>query len=135
MYEESTYWSPSWVSYSGLVMSNIEDLGKWINAFGTGALLSKESYQAMMTPVRIKKDTPNMGFGLGFAILNSWLIQDPKFGGYSGFFAYLPSQKLSIIVFNTLNSKDSPDNNYSKNIVGELIKKIEPNYLIPKIKK
>lgn len=146
-YEESTYWSPSWVSFSGLVSSNIEDLGKWINAFGSGVLLSKESYQAMMTPVIIKKEhlekalghktrllkdvNPELGFGLGFGILDSWLIQNPAFGGYSGFFAYLPSKKLGIIVYNTLNAQNSTQDNYSQFIVEELAKKLTPDALIP----
>ena len=115
--------------------SNIEDLGKWAQAFGTGALLSKESHQAMITPVRIEKNNPNVGFGMGFATINSWLVQNPTFGGYSGFFAYLPSKKLSIIVYNTLNPKTSADVNYSQLIVGEIVKKIAPDNLMPEIKK
>lgn len=132
IYEDSTYWSPSWTSFSGLVSSNMEDLGKWIHAFGTGTLLSKESYQIMHTPVSIKKGDRERGFALGFVVLNSWFVQIPRFGGYSGYFAYLPEKKLGIVIFNTLNPQNSTEVNYSQMIVTELIENLTPDHLLPK---
>jgi len=63
-------------------------------------------------------------------IMNSWFVQNPRFGGYSGFFACLPSKKISMIVFNTLNPKNSTDINYSQLVVENIIKEIAPDHLI-----
>lgn len=134
IYEDSTYWSPSWTSFSGMMTSNIEDLGKWINAFGTGALLSKESHKIQVTPTSAKKDNASPSFGLGFAIINSWFVQNPRFGGYAGVFAYNPSKKLGIIIFNTLNPENSPETHYSQIIATELVKKLTPDDLLEKKK-
>lgn len=130
IYEDSTYWSPSWTSFSGMMTSTIEDLGKWINAFGTGVLLSKESHKIQITPTSAKKDSASPSFGLGFAIINSWFVQNPRFGGYAGVFAYHPSKKLGIVIFNTLNPENSPETHYSQIIATELVKKLTPDALI-----
>ena len=42
-----------------------------------------------------------IGYGLGVAVGNGWVLQNPVFNGYQGIAAYLPSQQLSIVIDNT----------------------------------
>lgn len=137
VYEDSTYWNPSWTSFSGRLTSNLKDLGRWAKAFGTGELLSKRSYQALSAPTTVGKgnNTKQLYFGLGVGILNTWFVQNPSFAGYSGLFAYLPSKKIRIVVFNTLGPKESSDVNYSQVISSKLSEFLNPEHLIhPRIK-
>ena len=50
LYEESTFWNPSWAAPYGTLISNLKDLSKWAKAFGTGALLSPQSFQEQTKP-------------------------------------------------------------------------------------
>jgi D-alanyl-D-alanine carboxypeptidase len=132
VYEDSTFWNPSWTSYSGLLISDIRDLGVWANAFGQGTLISKLSMQEMIaqTTVGLANNTKEKYYGMGVGIMNGWLVQNPRFGGYNGFMAHLPSKNLSICVVSTMKQNNSPDVNYSQRIVSQLIKEISPDQLL-----
>ena len=76
---------------------------------GSGALLSKSSYQAQTGPNLLGfghaqpgcacvKQTNSYNFGLGIVRTGSWLVETPSFGGYAAAEAYLPSQKIAIAV-------------------------------------
>jgi hypothetical protein len=54
LYEESTFWNPSWTTAEGAVQTtDINDLAKSIEAVGTGKLLSKESSAAQINPTLV----------------------------------------------------------------------------------
>ncbi|WP_458747544.1 serine hydrolase domain-containing protein [Candidatus Nitrosocosmicus sp. T] len=104
VYEESTGWSPSWGLGDGLIMtSTLRDMTTLIKAVGTGKMLSKESASEQVED--LSKGLPGapgqIGYGLGVAIGNGWVLQNPVFNGYEGIAAYLPSQQLSIVIDNT----------------------------------
>ncbi len=104
VYEESTGWSPSWGLGDGLIMtSTLRDMTTLIKAVGTGKLLSKESASKQVED--LSKGLPGapgqLGYGLGVAVGNGWVLQNPVFNGYEGIAAYLPSQQLSIVIDNT----------------------------------
>ncbi len=135
VYEDSTYWDPSWTSYSGAVVSNITDLGKWANAWMTKGLLSQKSLQILRAPdtAGLGKNTSDIYFAMGFAVINHWLVQNPSFGGYSGVFAVLPEKNIVFIAVNTLNESKQPDNtNYSVEFMRELASELAPDYPIPR---
>ena len=51
IYEDATYWDPSWTLARGAVMtSNVADILKSVDAIGAGALLSPELLQAATRP-------------------------------------------------------------------------------------
>lgn len=128
IYEDSTYWSPSWTSYSGIMISNIKDLITWTRALGSGLLISRHAYQEMLAPTTapyIKKD---LYYGLGIIVSNSWIMQDAKFGGYNVTIAYLPSKKIAIAVAATLGPKSSPDIAYSKILLKNIAAYIAPDH-------
>ncbi|MGB6578453.1 MAG: serine hydrolase domain-containing protein [Streptosporangiaceae bacterium] len=112
-YEESTYWNPAWTTPAGAAeTTNIYDMTKTAEGIGSGALLSKSSYQAQTGPNLLGfghaqsgcacvKQTNSYNFGLGIVRTGSWLVETPSFGGYAATEAYLPSEKIAIAVANT----------------------------------
>jgi len=109
-YEESTYWNPAWTTPAGAAeTTNIYDMTKTAEGIGSGALLSKSSYQAQTGPNLLGfghaqsgcacvKQTTTYNFGLGIVRTGSWLVETPSFGGYAAAEAYLPSEKIAIVV-------------------------------------
>jgi CubicO group peptidase (beta-lactamase class C family) len=109
-YEESTYWNPSWTTPAGSAeTTNIYDMTATAQGIGSGALLSKSSYQAQTGPNLLGfghtqsgcacvQQTNTYNFGLGIVRTGSWLIETPSFGGYAAAEAYLPSEKIAIAV-------------------------------------
>ena len=109
-YEESTYWNPAWSTPAGAAeTTNIYDMTATAQGIGSGALLSKSSYQAQTGPNLLGfghaqpgcacvKQTNSYNYGLGIVRTGSWLIETPSFGGYAAAEAYLPSEKIAIAV-------------------------------------
>ena len=131
LYEESTYWNPSWTLARGAIMtSNIYDVGKSAIAIGTGALLSPQSHREQIFPRSLvsRPNRPKVYFGMGVVILaGSWIVQTPLFGGYQGIMAYLPSKKIAIAITSTLGEKSSPSTNYSTLIFQQIGKYLAPS--------
>src|SRR5438105_3741381 len=110
--EESTFWNPQWGTPMGANQTtNIDDMVTTAVKVGTGALLSKSSYEAMTGPNLLgfgkKQDNcaPSCGtqtnvynYGLGVVRSGSWLLQNPLLGGLGAIEAYLPSEKIAIAV-------------------------------------
>ena len=111
-YEEATFWNAQWGTPIGAnETTDISDMATTAAEVGTGALLSKSSYQAMTDPNLLGfghlqpncapscfKQTNLYNFGLGVVRSGSWLLQDPLLSGVGSTEAYLPAQKIAIAV-------------------------------------
>ncbi len=111
-YEESTFWNSQWGTPIGANQTtNIDDMITTAVKVGSGALISKSSYEAMAGQHLLgfgkKQDNcaPSCGtqtnvynYGLGIVRSGSWLLQNPLLGGYGAIEAYLPSKKIAIAV-------------------------------------
>jgi CubicO group peptidase (beta-lactamase class C family) len=109
-YEEATFWNTQWGTPIGAnETTDINDMATTAVKVGTGALLSKSSYQAMTAPNLLGfghaqpncacgKQTNLYNFGLGVVRSGSWLLQNPLLSGEGSTEAYLPSQKIAIAV-------------------------------------
>lgn len=134
VYEDSTYWNPSWVGHSARVTSNLTDMGIWLEAFGTNKFISTQSFQNMIAPtlVGIGGNKPDLYYGLGVIIANSWIVQNPGFAGYTGIIAYLPAKKIAIYITTTNDDiKNRNDEHYSKLIFKDIVKALAPEHQIP----
>jgi CubicO group peptidase (beta-lactamase class C family) len=119
LYEESSFWNPSWTTASDAVMtSDIEDVRKSAIAVGEGTLLSAASHQEQIAPVSLisPPGQPEAYYGIGVFVVNSWVLQNPLFSGYNALMAYLPSKKIAMAVTTTLGPKSSSSTNYSTQI-------------------
>jgi CubicO group peptidase (beta-lactamase class C family) len=131
LYEESTFWNPSWTTASGVIMtSNIEDVRKSAIAVGKGTLLSPASHEEQIAPVSLisPPGQPKGYYGMGVFLVNSWVVQNPLFFGYNALMAYLPSKKIAIAVTTTLGEKSSPSTNYSTLIFQSIGKYLAPDH-------
>jgi CubicO group peptidase (beta-lactamase class C family) len=136
-YEESTYWNPSWtITHGAIQTSNIYDLEATAVGIGTGKLLSRESYEKMVSTDLQGKTRAQPGcttcapmvdgytYGLGVVISGGWLLQNPMFGGYSAVEAYLPDKKIAIAVAATFAPEAFDDQGNYSNAAEMLFRRI-----------
>lgn len=126
VFYDATNWTPTWAGPSGLVISNLPELGRWMHAFGKGRLLSKESYQALTTAVPTKN--PGMQFALGFGVSNGWYFQTPNINGYKTIAAYFKPRDISLVITVTDGEKSDPATHYAKLIAPKIVQILAPNH-------
>jgi CubicO group peptidase (beta-lactamase class C family) len=135
VYEDSTGWSPSWGLGNGLIMTTTaRDMIRQIKAIGRGRLFSGSSMRQFTAPLSRGAPgapPPAVTYGLGILTGNGWMIQNPFFNGYAGVLAYLPAQKLSVVIENTYGSRASPSKHISMAIFGALTKYLSPAHSMP----
>lgn len=136
VYEDSTYWNPSWTRAAGMLVSTIHDLGVLCNAIGNGRFLSRKNFKLQTEPARLglgmnKKEAY---YGYGVIMLNGWIAQNPNLQGYATMFAYLPAKKLSIVVTATQSLNSGPKRG-DMPIFYELAKLLAPGYPVTDISK
>jgi D-alanyl-D-alanine carboxypeptidase len=130
VYQESTYWSPSWTS--GPMISNVYDLVRWSRALGRGTLLSPASRKEMFAPVKVGTNKPSFYYAMGVIVANTWIVQTPSYAGFYGLMAYLPSKDISINVVSTLSREGAAKPcNYSRLIFVEIAKLLAPDVPVP----
>jgi CubicO group peptidase (beta-lactamase class C family) len=104
IYEESTYWSPSWTIGHGTIMtSNIADMLTSGRAIGEGTLLTPNSHalQFAKDTAKFKAWNEDRYYGLGVFSINGWAVQNPSFSGFAATMAYLPERGIALAVSTT----------------------------------
>ncbi len=111
VYEDCTYWNPSWGSTPGLPTSNIHDLGKWGPILGTGRLISRAHFKEQIAPTSVGKgpNRPDLYFAFGLVVANGWIVQNPSINGYSGGFGYNLGNGVTIVVATTKGETATTD--------------------------
>lgn len=110
--EESSFWNPSWsIARGSIQTTDIDDLHDSAVAFGTGALLTRESYRRSISAdlrgfgstlpeceSTCHQQTVRYSYGVGLVRTGDWVMQNPMFGGYAAVAAYLPKERVAIAV-------------------------------------
>jgi CubicO group peptidase (beta-lactamase class C family) len=136
MYEDATFWNPSWATYTGDMTSNLDDMGRWARAVGTGALLSPTSHARQIAPasVGLGRLTRQSYYGLGVGVANGWIVAGaPGLQGMSGAVAYLPRLRISVVIFATANPSSPEGVKFGPSIfkrVGALLAPASPPILL-----
>ena len=131
IYEDATYWDPSWTLARGAVMtSNVADILKSVDAIGAGALLSPDSFKLQLAPTtaKLKPWNDQRFYGLGIFVVDGWLVQNPSFAGYAATMAYLPAQKLAIVVSATEGTKAPDEGNLSTVVLKDIARYLAPDH-------
>jgi Beta-lactamase class C and other penicillin binding proteins len=145
VYEDSSYWDPSWTIAPGAVMTtDITDALASAVALGSGSLLSDASHRTQLAPITATLPpfaSPPMNgktyYGFGIVVSNSWVFQTPSFSGYSAAILYLPPRRIAIAVTST-NGPEKTDGSQaaidasqrrSQEIAGAIA-----NYLAPDVR-
>ena len=110
VWEEATFWTPSWTSFAGGWTSNQDDLRAIIEAVGTGALLSDESHELQLAPssVGLGSNTDARYYGMGISIVNEWLLTAPGLQGYHASIGYLRDAQLTVVIYFTTTPEYDP---------------------------
>jgi D-alanyl-D-alanine carboxypeptidase len=131
VYEDDTFWSPSWSIGAGTVMTaTMADTVRGFRDMARGALISKRANAERISPANtenLKPFSPSFYYGLGILDQNEWQFQNPFIDGYTGIAAYLPSQDLSLGIVTTQLPQSS---NNSIGYAGELFARLSA-YLSP----
>jgi D-alanyl-D-alanine carboxypeptidase len=105
VYEDSTFWSPSWTIGAGTVMAApMDEVVRGFRLMAKGALISRRANRERISPAataHLKPFTPSLFYGMGIDVSNGWQFQNPFLDGYTGIAAYLPAQDLSLGIVTT----------------------------------
>ncbi len=107
IYEDSTYWNPSWTVTEGAVqVTTIDDMTKSFDLIvGDARVLGASARAAMIEPSLVgfgtvlegcrscHKLTADFNYGLGVFLEGDWVFQTPLFGGYASSVATLPAER------------------------------------------
>jgi CubicO group peptidase (beta-lactamase class C family) len=126
VWEDSTYWDPSWTWYAGGIRSNQADLHTFLEALGKGTLVSKAHHQLQIAKVA-NSGTPDRYFALGVPVVDGWIFTNPGLEGYTGALGYLPSKDLSIIVYTTRTQQTDPSVPAATQILASISKVVSPD--------
>ena len=128
IYEDATFWNPSWTRDSGPMYSNLNDVAKWARAFGKGKLLTPESFNVLVSRPA-GANNPDRYMASGFGVFNGWYAQNPEFNGFSGAFGYYPPKEITIIMFTT-ESEDRSSGAQAIVILEEIVKMLTPEAIV-----
>jgi len=144
VFEETTFWNPSWQTAPGSVIAtNICDMVTSAAAIGTGLLLTNESYNRMIAPVMAQLGLPPAScpkgvcrqlsdttyYGLGVIIMSDWIVQTPMFGGQGSVHAYLPSEDLAVAIVAVTGQNSKPNTNYAQQIWQSITTELTPKHV------
>jgi len=103
VWEDATYWNPTWVPYGGDMASNQKDIARWIKVLASGALLSKESRVAQLAPttVGLGPNTEDLYYAMGFGVTNGWVFANPSLQGYRASVGHQPDANVTIVIYVT----------------------------------
>ena len=123
-------WNPTWALNSGNMNADVADLGRWTRAFGTGELVSDESFALQLDP----SNTAGLGpmtderyFSYGIGVLGEWLVANPNLQGYRGVTAYLADPSLTIVVYTTGNVDNTGAGNDAITVANRIADLISPD--------
>ncbi|MHB9863874.1 serine hydrolase domain-containing protein [Streptomyces sp. YIM S03343] len=142
LYEESTYFNPSWTTAPGAVLTtDICDLARSGQAIGSGELLSPAAFRTQLNPGTVGLGHPTdacpaticlpmteqFHFGVGIVVKNGWVVQNPSFFGYAAVMAYEPHSRLSIAVSTTVGP-NAPAGNTAQTITERIAALLDPDH-------
>jgi len=105
-YEDSTYWSTSWTSYLGKIVTNVHDLSIIVDNICRGTLISKELHKIQMSNPMDNNDPVYYGLGLVIDTQKKMYWSNANFNGYLGIFVYIKNCKKIICVQTNTDNND-----------------------------
>jgi CubicO group peptidase (beta-lactamase class C family) len=115
VYEDTTFWDPTWARNAGNLTTDLHDLAIWARAIARGTVLTPASHrlQTGNINVGIGHNSPARHYGMGIAVLDGWVLTNPQVPGYNIVQAYQPARKLTVVVVTTLSRRNSSTRHYS----------------------
>ncbi len=121
--DQTVLFHPSVAGAAGVMISNMEDMRKWVKAYVTGSTNSAASQKERLTCV--DTGSPNLGFGLGIGCTGGWFGYTGGIPGYNTAAYYLPAEDATIIAF--VNSqREKPAPGVANSIVRDITRAVFP---------
>jgi CubicO group peptidase (beta-lactamase class C family) len=134
VYEDSTFWSPSWTIGDGTVMaSTMGDAVRGAREIGRRALISKHANHERLAPITVGMGPfdKRLYYALGITVADGWQLQNPFLNGYTGAVAYLPAQDMTIGVVTTqLPQSAASSTNFATVLLARLSGYLSPAHAI-----
>jgi CubicO group peptidase (beta-lactamase class C family) len=110
VWEDVTYWNPSWAHFAGGTGSNAADVAVFLDALGSGELLSDEYHELQFAPTTagIGTNTDDQYWAMGFLVVNDWVFMNPGIPGYYGAGGTLPDEGWTMVVYTTASQRTDP---------------------------
>ncbi|NLP83271.1 beta-lactamase family protein [Microbacterium sp. CFH 90308] len=110
VWEDVTYWNPSWAHFAGGTGSNAGDVAVFLDALGSGELLSDEYHELQFasTTAGIGTNTDDQYWAMGFLVVNDWVFMNPGIPGYYGAGGTLPDEGWTMVVYTTASQRTDP---------------------------
>jgi CubicO group peptidase (beta-lactamase class C family) len=134
VYEDSTFWSPSWTIGDGTVMaSTMADAVHGFRDMARGELISAHANRERLAPTTVGMGpfNPQIYYGFGMTVADGWQFQNPFLNGYTGAVGYLPAQDLSVgIVTTQLPQSSTSSTNFANLLLARLSGYLSPRHVI-----
>jgi D-alanyl-D-alanine carboxypeptidase len=134
VYEDSTFWSPSWTIGDGTVMAaTMADVVRGMRGVGSGALISARANRERLAPLTagLAPFNSHIYYGLGITVANGWQFQNPFLNGYTGAAGYLPAQDLAVGITTTqLPRSAASPTNFANVLLVRLGEYLSPQHVI-----
>jgi CubicO group peptidase (beta-lactamase class C family) len=110
VWEDVTHWNPSWAHFAGGIGSNASDVAVFLDALGSGELLSNEYHELQFAPatVGIGVNTADQYWAMGFLVVNDWVFMNPGIPGYYGAGGTLPAEGWTMVIYTTPSQRSDP---------------------------
>lgn len=129
VWEDATFWNPQWTQYAGGLASNQDDLRRFIEAAGSGLLVSAESHEAQLSPqtVGLGPFTASFYYAMGIGVTNGWVFVNPSLNGYSAGVATMPDKEITVVVYVTRTQAADQDANLGSQLFVDLATLLAPD--------
>lgn len=131
VYEDTTFWSPSWGLGRGQLMTaDIDDVARSAAGVLSGRLLSRRARRELVADYRTagQQPPPGVHYGLGVVVAGAWRIQNPFVNNYAGVMAYLPAERLSVAIESTKGPRAQSGTNDSQTILQRIAARLSPGH-------
>lgn len=110
VWEDVTHWNPSWAHFAGGLGSNQDDVHLFLDALGSGELLSDELHEMQLAPTTagIGTNTPEQYWAMGALVLEGWAFLNPGIPGYYGAGGTLLDEGWTMVVYTTASPATDP---------------------------
>ncbi len=123
----SVFYPPTLSWAAGAMISDVQDMKKWVKAYVTGTTNSAATQRERLTCIETGR--PNAQFGLGVGCTGGWYGYTGGIMGYNTSAFYLPEKDATIIVFvNAQMEKPSPG--VANSIVHDISAIITPEHVV-----
>ena len=131
VFEEATFWNPSWAWAAGGMITKIADLARWAEILGTGSSLSIQLHQQQLSNKTVKlppfnKFNGNMYYGIGIIYNNGWVGHNGGLPGYNSACYYNIASKIAIVI-NINKQSSNIKKNLADSVYEDIVKELYPN--------